>query len=128
MQSSPHHTALVHAGSFGYWATVVFQQIASIGNNIAIQILAGQSMWTVYNQYSSNPTVTLQEFIIIFGAFELLLSQLPDIHSLRAVNLFCTACTVAFTACVVGLSAKYGGSPQAAHCSEKTLTLSLCAQ
>lgn len=101
------------SGPLGYWSTVVFQQVASIGNNITIQIVAGQSMWEIYLQYKGEDAsgVTLQEFIIIFGAFELLLSQLPDIHSLRVVNLLCTGCTIAFTACVVGLSAKYGRSP-----------------
>ena len=32
------------AGAKGYYAVVVFQQIASIGNNISIQIVAGLSM------------------------------------------------------------------------------------
>ena len=32
------------AGSSGYWAVIFFQQLASIGNNLTIQIVAGQSM------------------------------------------------------------------------------------
>ena len=32
------------AGRSGYWAVIFFQQLASIGNNLAIQIVAGQSM------------------------------------------------------------------------------------
>lgn len=32
------------AGAKGYYAVVLFQQIASIGNNISIQIVAGISM------------------------------------------------------------------------------------
>ena len=32
------------AGKSGYWAVIFFQQVASIGNNITIQIVAGQSM------------------------------------------------------------------------------------
>lgn len=33
-----------YAGAKGYFAVVLFQQIASIGNNISIQIVAGISM------------------------------------------------------------------------------------
>ena len=32
------------AGKNGYWAVIFFQQLASIGNNLTIQIVAGQSM------------------------------------------------------------------------------------
>ena len=32
------------AGAKGYYAVILFQQIASIGNNISIQIVAGISM------------------------------------------------------------------------------------
>jgi hypothetical protein len=32
------------AGKSGYWAVIFFQQLASIGNNLTIQIVAGQSM------------------------------------------------------------------------------------
>ncbi|KAK9813661.1 hypothetical protein WJX73_002176 [Symbiochloris irregularis] len=97
-------------GPLGYWATVVFQQIASIGNNITIQIVAGSSMWSIYQQYTPADVqhVTLQDWIIVFGAFQLILSQLPDIHSLRLVNLMCTFFTICFSATVIGLSIKYG--------------------
>ncbi|MCO5573180.1 hypothetical protein L7F22_026947 [Adiantum nelumboides] len=36
-------------GRSGYWAVTFFQQFASIGNNIAIQIAAGTSMKAIYN-------------------------------------------------------------------------------
>ncbi|CAM6049777.1 unnamed protein product [Sphagnum compactum] len=89
----------------GYWSVTVFQQIAAIGNNITIQIVAGLSMKAIFVTYNtSDPSkVTLQEFIIIFGAAQLVLSQLPDIHSLRWFNALCTFCTVAFTIVVMGL-------------------------
>lgn len=35
---------LLRAGKSGYWAVIFFQQVASIGNNITIQIVAGQAM------------------------------------------------------------------------------------
>lgn len=31
-------------GSWGYWSVAFFQQVASLGNNIAIQIAAGTSL------------------------------------------------------------------------------------
>ena len=93
------------AGRKGYYSVTFFQQVASIGNNIAIQIVAGISMKSIYLAYSSNQNgMTLQEFIIIFGVVELLLSQMPDIHSLRWLNALCTFCTVGFTVTVIGLS------------------------
>jgi hypothetical protein len=96
---------LMCAGRKGYYSVTFFQQIASIGNNIAIQIVAGISMKAIYQAYSSNQNgMTLQDFIIIFGVVELLLSQMPDIHSLRWLNALCTFCTVGFTVTVIGLS------------------------
>ena len=85
-------------GPWGYWYVSFFQQVASIGNNIAIQIAAGSSLKAVYKHYYSaeDGAMTLQHFILLFGAFELFLSQLPDIHSLRWVNATCTASTVGF--------------------------------
>ena len=32
------------AGKSGHWSVIFFQQLASIGNNITIQIVAGQAM------------------------------------------------------------------------------------
>ncbi|XP_020519782.1 GABA transporter 1 isoform X2 [Amborella trichopoda] len=83
-------------GSWGYWAVSFFQQVASLGNNIAIHIAAGTSLKAVYKYFHENGALTLQEFIIFFGVFELFLSQFPDIHSLRWVNALCTCSTVGF--------------------------------
>ncbi|GMN48912.1 hypothetical protein TIFTF001_018089 [Ficus carica] len=80
------------------------QQVASLGNNIAIHIAAGSSLKAVYKYYQSDGTLTLQHFIIFFGAFELSLSQLPDIHSLRWVNGLCTFSTVGFAATTIGVT------------------------
>ncbi len=38
------------AGRTGYWSVTVFQQIAAIGNNITIQIVAGLSMQVTPHQ------------------------------------------------------------------------------
>jgi len=119
-------------GYWGYCFITIFQQIASLGNNVAIQIAAGNSLkvtlfinyctsscihnekqvysmifWfpqAVYKHYYKDGTLTLQEFIIFFGAFELLLSQLPDIHSLRWVNSLCTFSTIGFAGTTIGVT------------------------
>lgn len=62
----------------------------------------------VYQAVSSGNTFSLQEFIVLFGLVELALSQLPDIHSLRLVNLVCMCCTVGFAATAFGLSIHNG--------------------
>ncbi|MBA0874979.1 hypothetical protein Goshw_024817 [Gossypium schwendimanii] len=91
-------------GFWGYWSIAFFQQVASIGNNIAIQIAAGSSLKAVYKHYHKDGTLTLQHFIIFFGAFELFLSQLPDIHSLRWVNGLCTLSTIGFACTTIGVT------------------------
>jgi len=99
-------------GPWGYWYVSFFQQVASVGNNIAIQIAAGSSLKAVYKHYytADDGTMTLQQFIILFGAFELFLSQLPDIHSLRWVNAICTASTVGFAGTTIGVTIHDGNS------------------
>lgn len=91
-------------GPWGYYSTILFQQIASIGNNITVQIAAGISAKSIYTLYQPSTKITLQEFIIMFGAVQLLLSQLPDIHTLRHVNILATFCTIAFSAVAVAMS------------------------
>ncbi|OMO78388.1 Amino acid transporter, transmembrane [Corchorus capsularis] len=91
-------------GYWGYWSIAFFQQVASLGNNIAIQIAAGSSLKAVYKHYHKDGSLTLQHFIIFFGAFELFLSQLPDIHSLRWVNGLCTLSTIGFAGTTIGVT------------------------
>lgn len=95
-------------GPFGFYATVFFQQVASIGNNITVQIAAAISAKSIYLLYKPDGNITLQEFIIMFGALQLILSQLPTIHSLRGVNVLCTICTLGFTITCVAMSIKDG--------------------
>lgn len=105
-------TVHTSTGNWGYWAVTFFQQFASIGNNISIQIAAGLSLKAVYIAYNPEGSVTLQQWIIIFGCLQLLLSQFPDIHSLRLVSVVSTVATIAFTGTAVGLSI-YNGEPLA---------------
>ncbi|XP_057973782.1 GABA transporter 1-like [Malania oleifera] len=103
------HTTYQHLaesifGYWGCWSIAFFQQVASLGNNIAIHIAAGSSLKAVYKYYHKEGTLTLQHFIIFFGAFELFLSQLPDIHSLRWVNALCTFSTIGFAGTTIGVT------------------------
>ncbi|KAG5063084.1 hypothetical protein JHK85_004267 [Glycine max] len=98
------HLAHSIFGFWGYWSIAFFQQVASLGNNIAIQIAAGSSLKAVYKHYHENGALTLQHFIIFFGIFELLLSQFPDIHSLRWVNALCTFSTIGFAGTTIGVT------------------------
>ena len=47
----------------------------------------------------------------VFGALQLMLSQLPDISSLREINLVCTFCTICFAAGCLALSVCNGQRP-----------------
>ncbi|CAK9150049.1 unnamed protein product [Ilex paraguariensis] len=103
-QKTYRHLAQSIYGSWGYWSIAFFQQVASLGNNIAIHIAAGRSLKAVYKYYHEDGTLTLQHFIMFFGAFELFLSQLPDIHSLRWVNGVCTLSTIGFAGTTIGVT------------------------
>ncbi|VFQ68249.1 unnamed protein product [Cuscuta campestris] len=98
------HLAQSIYGLWGFWSVAFFQQVASLGNNIAIQIAAGSSLKAIYKYYQPDGSLTLQHFIAFFGAFELVLSQFPDIHSLRWVNALCTFSTIGFAATTIGVS------------------------
>lgn len=58
---------------------------------------------SIYSLYKPTGSMTLQEFIIVFGALQLLLSQLHNIHMLRHINILATFCTIAFSITVVGM-------------------------
>ncbi|MFS7930684.1 putative amino acid transporter, transmembrane domain-containing protein [Helianthus anomalus] len=79
-------------------------QVASLGNNIAIQIAAGSCLKAVYKYYHKDGNLTLQRFIVFFGIFELVLSQLPNIHSLRWLNAVCTLSTIGFAGTTIGVT------------------------
>ncbi|PWA62859.1 amino acid transporter, transmembrane domain-containing protein [Artemisia annua] len=98
------HLAYSIYGSWGYWSIAFFQQVASLGNNIAIQIAAGSCLKAVYKYYHEDGSLTLQHFIIFFGIFELVLSQLPNIHSLRWLNAVCTFSTIGFAGTTIGVT------------------------
>ncbi|KAI3773040.1 hypothetical protein L6452_04237 [Arctium lappa] len=104
-----NHTTYRHLahsiyGNWGYWSIAFFQQVASLGNNIAVQIAAASSLKAVYKYYHDEGSLTLQHFVIFFGIFELVLSQLPNIHSLRWLNAVCTFSTIGFAGTTIGVT------------------------
>lgn len=58
----------------------------------------------IYKGYLPNGSMTLQHFIIIFGVLQLLLSQLPNIHALRGLNLLSTMATLGFATVATAMS------------------------
>ena len=54
-----------------------------------------QAIYNIYHPDCGN--MSTQKFIMIFAGFQLCLSQLPDIHHLRFLNIFSTVCTIGFT-------------------------------
>ncbi|KAG8663345.1 GABA transporter 1 isoform X2 [Manihot esculenta] len=78
-QITYRHLAGSIFGFWGYWSIAFFQQVASLGNNIAIQIAAGSSL------------------------------KLPNIHSLRWVNALCTLSTIGFAGTTIGVTIYNGG-------------------
>lgn len=101
------------AGKWAGYSVVAFQQIASLGNNITLGIVAGVSMKALNQSFNPGSSITLQEFIIIFGSIQLVLSQFPTIHDLRLLNMVCTICTMGFaiTATVLSVYAGYNRAP-----------------
>lgn len=54
----------------------------------------------------------LQEWIIIFGCIQLVLSQFPTIHHLRQLNTACTICTAGFAVSATALAIYAGTKPK----------------
>lgn len=96
-------------GRRGFYAATFFQQIASLGNNLAIAIVAGQSMKALYITYNPDgDAFKLPYCIIVFGFFQFIMSQLPDLHSLRFINALSNVCTLVFSTIAIGMSIHNG--------------------
>lgn len=59
-----------------------------------LQVLSPRARWGL----------NIATFHYVFGAFEPLLSQFPDVHSLRWVNALCTFSTTGFAATTIGVT------------------------
>ena len=82
-----------------------------------LQILQNIAVQAIYRQYhpECGPApgscgLSLQAWIVIFGAVQLVISQLPDISDLKELNIFCTCCTLTFATANLGLSIYNGAA------------------
>ena len=67
-----------------------------------------QALYVTYNP--GGDKFKLPYCIIVFGVAQFIMSQLPDLHSLRFVNALSNVCTVVFSAIAVGMSIHNGES------------------
>lgn len=65
-----------------------------------------QALYITYDP--TGDALKLPYCIIIFGAFQFLMSQLPDLHSLRFINAISNICTVVFSTIAIGMSIHNG--------------------
>ena len=57
-------------------------------------------------------SVTLTEYIIVFGCANLILAQCPHFHAIRYINAVATVCTISFAIIAVAMSLYSGKAPQ----------------
>ena len=74
-----------------------------------IRNLLVQALYVTYNP--DGDKFKLPYCIIVFGFVQFLMSQLPDLHSLRFLNALSNFCTLAFSTIAVGMSIHNGESP-----------------
>ena len=65
-----------------------------------------QAIYVTYNP--DGDTLKLPYCIILFGGFQFIMSQLPDMHSLRFMNCISNVMTLTFCAIAVGMSVHNG--------------------
>jgi Transmembrane amino acid transporter protein len=82
----------------------------SIPLNVFFFLIDLQAIYLIANPEG---TIKLYVFIIIFGAFSLLLGQMPSFHSLRHVNLISLVLCLAYSLCATAGSIYAGHSDKA---------------
>ncbi|KAI0497199.1 hypothetical protein KFK09_020421 [Dendrobium nobile] len=91
------------------------QFLVCFGAVVGNVLLGGQSMKSIYLIEKPDGTIKLYEFVAIFGAFMLILAQLPSFHSLRHINLVSLFLCLSYSACATAGSAYIGQSSDAPH-------------
>ena len=86
---------------------------------------AMQAIYVTYNP--DGDVLKLPYCIILFGGFQFIMSQLPDMHSLRFMNAISNVMTLTFCAIAVGMSV-HNGEMQlfVQHLAEPDLPFVLC--
>ncbi|URE26457.1 Histone deacetylase [Musa troglodytarum] len=89
------------------------QFLVCFGAVVGQVLLGGQSMKTIYLIARPGGTMRLHEFVIVFGAFMLVLAQIPSFHSLRHINLVSLLLCLSYSACAAAGSIHAGtNAPQ----------------
>ncbi len=65
-----------------------------------------QALYITYNP--DGDAFKLPYCIIVFGFFQFIMSQLPDLHSLRFINALSNVCTLLFSTIAIGMSIHNG--------------------
>lgn len=76
-------------------------------------LLGGQCLKAMYVLSNPNGTMKLYEFVVIFGAFMLILAQIPSFHSLRHINLISLVLCLLYSTCATAASIYIGNSSKA---------------
>ncbi|KAK4476697.1 hypothetical protein RD792_015857 [Penstemon davidsonii] len=86
----------------GLYIVVPQQLLVQIGSDIVYMVTGGKSIQKVYDLLFPGKDVRLSWCITIFGAFQALLSQLPNLNSITAVSLLAAAMSISysFMACI----------------------------
>ncbi|XP_031283440.1 GABA transporter 1-like [Pistacia vera] len=98
---------------WGWYYVAPIQFIVCYGSVIGNTLLGGQCMKTIYLLSTTDGTMKLYEFIIIFGCLMLILAQIPSFHSLRYINLISLFLCLTYSACVTAGSIYLGNSSKA---------------
>ncbi|XVE75512.1 hypothetical protein DITRI_Ditri12bG0099600 [Diplodiscus trichospermus] len=83
------------------------------GAVIALTLLGGQNLKFIYLLSSSNGTMQLYQFVMLYGVLILVLVQVPSFHSLRYINLVSLVLCLAYSACATAGSVYIGSSNNA---------------
>ncbi|KAM3352688.1 hypothetical protein ACQJBY_024102 [Aegilops geniculata] len=89
------------------------QFMVCFGAVVASTLLAGQSMKAIYLIANPGGAIKLYVFVAIFGAFLVVLAQLPSFHSLRHVNLVSLLLCLSYSLCAVAGCVYLGTSDRA---------------
>ncbi|KAK1301241.1 GABA transporter 1 [Acorus calamus] len=94
----------------GYQCRARCLRVPAIGLHDAGSLVQHHSIYLITNP---GGTMKLYEFVVIFGAFMLILAQIPSFHSLRHINLISLVLCLGYSACATAGSIYAGNSSKA---------------
>ncbi|KAB1200471.1 GABA transporter 1 [Morella rubra] len=80
------------------------------GQCLKVKFLSKPLFRTIYLLSSSDGTMKLYEFVILFGCLMLFLAQIPSFHSLRHINMVSLFLCIAYSVCATAGSIYIGHS------------------